>query len=234
MAGRSYQTSSQTPSEQWAQEKSGKGASLATRRLRPLLVLASGNLSGPWHYCAATLCGCKEATGSQELRIPWIGLDAPVEDQVIPADAGHAQRAVVQRGAVADLEHVAVAGQRQEHVARVAADGRKVDVRQIAHGKRAVVSHAGPAELRDDPQGIGGATVHPEVDVGAVAVLNEAQLARLPATVAVDVIPEAEARQQAVRLVRVDHHVAGVGARRILPQRRHSALGAVQALGRHP
>src|SRR5437762_12721294 len=99
MAGRSYQSSSQTPSEQWSQEKSGKGCPLATLVLRPLLVLASGNLSGPWHYCAGTLSRCKEATGSQELRITWFGLDAPLEHQVVTADLGHAQGAVVQRRA---------------------------------------------------------------------------------------------------------------------------------------
>ena len=75
--------------------------------------------------------------------------------------------------------------------------------------------------------------MHPEVDVGAIAGLHQAQLARIADAVAVPVVPEPESRLGGLRFERVHQHVARVGARGVLAHRRPEALVALRADRRH-
>src|SRR5437764_428133 len=194
--------------------------------------------SHPGHSRLATACNLASANlprngyrfpcqrFRRQLRTPRIRLHAPVEEHVLTADRGDAQRGVVIRTGLVALEHVTVPGHRLVHVASVADRGREVDRRQVGDGLRAIDLHAVARELRHDPQGGIARPVHPEVDVRAVAVLHQTQLARIADTVGVGVVPETEPRLGRLLLERIDQHVARVGARRVLAQRRPEALVA--------
>src|SRR5437667_406020 len=172
-------------------------ASLPKPVVTPYMVSPRATAASTTRRDAPIRCNAPGATAAgapQRLGIPQVRLDAPVEDQVVAADVRHPQGGIVQRrGPVDDLEHVPVAGHRLEHVARVAAHGCDVDVGQIAHGGGTVQPHAGAAEFGHDPQRrIGGVAIDPEVDIGAFAVLNEAQLACLGTALDFHVVPKSD------------------------------------------
>src|SRR6266566_2024159 len=174
----------------------------------------------------------EHATPQLELRVAGIGLHAPIEHDVLPAHVRDAQGTVVERGAVHDLEHVAEADLGLRRVRAIAARRGEVDRRQIGHG--AVHLHLRARVHGDDPNGrVAVVPIDDEIDVAAGAALDEPQLARIPDTVVVHVVPEPEPRRGRIRAEREHEHVARVGTGGILPPRRPLALGTVGADGRH-
>src|SRR5256886_13778155 len=87
-------------------------------RLATACNLASANLPGNGYRFPC------QRRFRRQLRIPRIRLYAPVEDHVLTADRGDAQRGVVIRPVPVPLELVTVPGHRLVHVGRIAARGR--------------------------------------------------------------------------------------------------------------
>src|SRR5881628_1353619 len=75
----------------------------------------------------------RESAPPDELRVPDIRLEAPVEDHVIPVHVRDAEGAVTHRRAFGDLEDVPVGGDGLEQVAAVPRRGREVDGREVRH-----------------------------------------------------------------------------------------------------
>src|SRR2546422_4519580 len=186
--------------------------------------------SAPWRLpgcCDLTPCHCgrrRQPGARRELRIPAIRLEAPVEDRVLCAGVADPHGPVALILPLDDLEDVSVPRQHLRPLAAVAGRGGDIDVGQVRD--RTVGQHARPAEYGHDPQRVVDVPLDAEVDVDTVPVLHEAQLASVAVAVAVDVVPEPEARLQRLHVVRPDQHVARVGARRVLPRRRPRGLVA--------
>ena len=153
-------------------------------------------------------------------------MHAPVEDEIPTTDVRHAHRAVMNTRRIHDMEHVAVPRERLQRVAAIPGGGRVVDGREIVN--RAVLQHRGPGVDRHEPESrIGVVAVDLEVDDAPAGILDEPQFVGIADAVVVGVVPEQEPRGIGLGGGRVEHHVARIGARRVLPREGLVALSPV-------
>src|SRR5258708_824645 len=86
-----------------------------------------------------------------QVRGPGVGLEAPIEDQVIAADMGDAQRPEAHRLPRDDLEAAAIARHGFDHVPRISAIRCEADRREVGDRRRRVEPETGAGGLRHDP-----------------------------------------------------------------------------------